>query len=59
MINEMTNDEIEGLIGLEEVESNMLKTRKNGLTLTDNQVKTLGSITSILQSVVALLNYYL
>lgn len=42
MINEMTNDEIEGLIGLEDVESNMLKTRQNGLTLTDNQVNTLG-----------------
>ena len=42
MINEMTNDEIEGLLGLEDIESNLLKTRKNGLTLTDNQVSTLG-----------------
>ena len=39
MINEMTNDEIEGLIGLEEVESNMLKTRKNGLTLSEKKSK--------------------
>ena len=42
MINEKTNDEIEGLLGLEDIESNLLKTRKNGLTLTDNQVSTLG-----------------
>lgn len=42
MINEMTNDEIEGLLGLEDIEANLLKTRKNGLTLTDNQVSTLG-----------------
>ena len=40
MINEMTNDEIEGLLGLEDIESNLLKTRQNGLTLTDNQVST-------------------
>ena len=33
MINEMTNDEIEGLLGLEDIESNLLKTRKNGLKL--------------------------
>ena len=42
MINEMTNDEIEGLLGLQDIEANLLKTRKNGLTLTDNQVSTLG-----------------
>jgi hypothetical protein len=42
MINEMTNDEIEELVGLKDVEKNMLKTRKNGLVLTDNQVSTLG-----------------
>jgi hypothetical protein len=42
MINEMTSDEIEGLLGLEDIEANLLKTRKNGLTLTDNQVSTLG-----------------
>ena len=42
MINEMTNDEIEGLLGLEDIEANLLKTRQNGLTLTDNQVSTLG-----------------
>ncbi len=42
MINEMTNDEIEELVGLKDIEQNMLKTRKNGLTLTDSQVSTLG-----------------
>lgn len=42
MINEMTNDEIEELVGLKDVEKNMLKARKNGLALTDNQVSTLG-----------------
>lgn len=41
MINEMTNDEIEELVGLKEVDKNLLKVRKNGLTLTDNQVNTL------------------
>lgn len=42
MINEMTNDEIEELVGLKDVDQNMLKARKNGLMLTDNQVNTLG-----------------
>ncbi len=42
MINEMTNDEIEELVGLKDVEKNFLKSRENGLTLTDNQVSTLG-----------------
>lgn len=42
MINEMTNDEIEELVGLKDVEKNFLKARKNGLLLTDNQVSTLG-----------------
>jgi len=41
MINPMTNDEIEELVGLNEVDKNMLKTRKNGIPLTDNQVNTL------------------
>ena len=41
MANELTNDEIEELVGLNEVEKNMLKTRNNGLLLTDNQVSTL------------------
>lgn len=42
MINEMTNDEIEELVGLKDIDKNMLKARKNGLALTDNQVSTLG-----------------
>ena len=42
MINELTNDEIEALVGLNEVDKNLLKARKNGLLLTDNQVNTLG-----------------
>ncbi|MGN1370792.1 MAG: hypothetical protein ACI4XM_00720 [Candidatus Coprovivens sp.] len=42
MINELTNDEIEELVGLNEVDKNLLKARKNGLLLTDNQVNTLG-----------------
>lgn len=42
MINEMTNDEIEELVGLNDVDNNFLKARKNGLLLTDNQVSTLG-----------------
>ena len=41
MINEMTNDEIEELVGLKDVDKNLLKVRKNGLTLTDNQASTL------------------
>lgn len=41
MVNEMTNDEIEELLGLKDNEKNMLKTRANGLQLTDNQVSTL------------------
>jgi hypothetical protein len=38
----MTNDEIEELVGLKDTDKNMLKARKNGLLLTDNQVNTLG-----------------
>ena len=41
MANELTNDEIEELVGLNETDRNMLKARKNGLLLTDNQVETL------------------
>ena len=41
MVNELTNDEIEELVGLNEVDKNMLRVRKNGLMLTDNQVETL------------------
>ena len=41
MANELTNDEIEELVGLKETDRNMLKARKNGLLLTDNQVSTL------------------
>lgn len=41
MVNEMTNDEIEELVGLKDSDKNMLKTRNNGLLLTDNQVSTL------------------
>lgn len=37
----MTNDEIEELVGLKDTDKNMLKTRNNGLLLTDNQVSTL------------------
>ena len=41
MMNEMTNDEIEELVGLKDMDQNFLKTRENGLLLTDNQVSTL------------------
>lgn len=41
MANELTNDEIEELVGLKEADKNFLKVRKNGLLLTDNQVGTL------------------
>ena len=41
MAREMTNDEIEELVGLNDVNRNFLKVRKNGLLLTDNQVSTL------------------
>lgn len=41
MANELTNDEIEELVGLNDADRNMLKARKNGLLLTDNQVSTL------------------
>lgn len=41
MANELTNDEIEELVGLKETDKNMLKARNNGLLLTDNQVSTL------------------
>lgn len=41
MITEMTNDEIEELVGLKDMDQNFLKTRENGLLLTDNQVSTL------------------
>ena len=40
-INELTTDEIEELAGLSEIDKNFLKTRKNGLLLTDNQVSLL------------------
>jgi hypothetical protein len=42
MINPMTDDEIEELAGVKEIDKNLLKVRKNGLALTDNQVSTLG-----------------
>lgn len=42
MLNPMTDDEIEELAGVKEIDKNMLKVRKNGLALTDNQVSTLG-----------------
>lgn len=38
---ELTNDEIEELVGLEDNDKNFLKARSNGLFLTDNQVSTL------------------
>ena len=41
MANELTNDEIEELVGIKEADKNFLKVRKNGLLLTDNQVGTL------------------
>lgn len=41
MVNEMTNDEIEELVGLKDYDKNMLKARNNGLLLTDNQVSLL------------------
>ena len=41
MANELTNDEIEEWVGLNANDSNMMKARKNGLLLTDNQVSTL------------------
>lgn len=41
LTNEMTNDELEELSGVNEVDKNMLKARENGLALTDNQVATL------------------
>ena len=41
MMNELTNDEIEELVGLKDMDQNFLKTRENGLLLTDNQVSTL------------------
>ena len=37
----MTNEEIEALVGLNEVDNNLLKARQNGLLLTDKQVNTL------------------
>lgn len=37
----MTNDEIEELVGLKEADKNFVKSRQNGLLLTDNQVNTL------------------
>jgi hypothetical protein len=42
MLNPMTDDEIEELAGVNDIERNMLKVRKNGLALTDNQVSVLG-----------------
>lgn len=41
MANELTNDEIEELVGLKETDATMLKARNNGLLLTDKQVSTL------------------
>ena len=41
MAEVLTNDEIEELAGLKDLDKNMLKVRKNGLLLTDNQVDTL------------------
>ncbi len=41
MATELTNDEIEELVGLNEVDKSFLKARDNGLLLTDNQVSTL------------------
>lgn len=41
MAHELTNDEIEELVGLKDPDRNFLKVRKNGLMLTDNQVSTL------------------
>lgn len=37
----MTNDEIEELVGLKDMDRNFLRVRENGLLLTDNQVTTL------------------
>ena len=42
MLNPMTDDEIEELAGVKDIERNMLKVHKNGIALTDNQVSTLG-----------------
>ncbi len=41
MANELTNDEIEELVGLDNSDKNFLKARQNGLLLTDNQVSLL------------------
>lgn len=41
MVNELTNDEIEELVGLKDADKNFLKARNNGLLLTDHQVSTL------------------
>lgn len=41
MVNVMTNDEIEELVGLKDNDKNMLKARNNGLLLTDNQINLL------------------
>ena len=40
-MNNMTNDEIEELVGLKDTDKNFLKERNNGLLLTDKQVETL------------------
>ena len=37
----MKNKTIEDLIGLKDIDKNMLKNRKNGLLLTDNQINVL------------------
>lgn len=42
MVNAMTDDEIEDLVGLKDIDKNFVKARKNGLLLTDNQVGILG-----------------
>lgn len=41
MASELSNDEIEELVGLKDSDQNFLKARKNGLLLTDKQVSTL------------------
>ena len=42
MLNPMTDDEIEELAGVKDIDKKMLKVRKNGVPLTDNEVGILG-----------------
>lgn len=42
MLNPMTDDEIEELAGVKDIDKKMLKVRKNGVPLTDNEVSLLG-----------------